>query len=391
MPENTYIHIPFCRSKCRYCSFTSGTDLGLKNDYLEALEKEIKFHYQGEPLKTLYFGGGTPSLLTVEEIEKLIWMFNFDNAEITLELNPEGLSQEYFEGLKKIGVNRLSFGSQTFDEELLKVIGRRHSAEDVVTAVNLAQSAGFDNISLDFIYGLPGQTIEGFAQDLEKAISFGVQHISLYGLKIEQGCYFYDNPSVCSSLPDEDAQADMYLKAIEILTANGFEHYEISNFSRPGFASAHNLNYWNNNSYYGFGCSAHGYIIETRDEKLGISGFDRRFTTHDSQFTKNDYSVRYSNSCELERYIQGSTASAEEKILTLQEQLEEEIFLGLRKSEGINIKKINQRYDIDFQSKYRDILSIYQDFGHIKTTPNGYCLTPSGMLISSVILSEFLD
>ena len=211
MTESAYIHIPFCKQKCNYCSFVSFPRLELKEQYLQALKKEIKHHYQGETLKTIYFGGGTPSLLSVDELKKLLELFNFDKqTEITAELNPESLTQEYLCGLKEIGINRISIGCQTFDDNILKIIGRKHKAKQVEDTVKWAKNAGFDNISLDFIYGLPNQTIYDFEQDLRHAVSLDIQHISLYGLKIDSGCYFYKNPP--ENLPNEDYQADMYLK-----------------------------------------------------------------------------------------------------------------------------------------------------------------------------------
>ncbi|MDR1167633.1 MAG: radical SAM family heme chaperone HemW [Heliobacteriaceae bacterium] len=353
MPENAYIHIPFCRSKCRYCSFVSSVDLSLKKDYLKALKKEIKFYYKGEPLQTLYFGGGTPSVSDAGEIEELISLFNINSGtEITVEMNPES-----FKNIR--GANRISFGCQTFDDNILQILGRRHSANDVKNSVKAAQDCGFDNISLDFIYGLPSQTVQGFEKDLEKAVSLGVRHISLYGLKIEQNCYFHLHPP--KNLPDEDIQADMYLKAIEVLTSDRFKQYEISNFAHSGFESAHNLNCWNNGKYYGFGAAAHGY----KDN------------------------IRYSNTSDINEYIKEPVKHSGETVLTAQEQLEEEIFLGLRKTDGINIQSINKKFGINFERKYSGILSKYSEY--IVPTAHGYRLTINGVLVSSAILSEFIS
>lgn len=358
--KNAYIHIPFCKSKCKYCSFVSYPRAEIKAKYLQALKKEIQFRYKGETLETLYFGGGTPSLLTIEEFDELINLFKYDNTtEITAELNPETITLDYLKKLKSTGVNRLSFGCQTFDDKILKQIGRRHSAKDVENAVFWAKQAGFDNISLDFIYGLPNQTTDSFVQDLQHAKALGVQHISLYGLKIDEGCYFYKNPP--ENLPDEDTQADMYLKAIEVL--DDFEHYEISNFSKKGFNSRHNLNYWNNNTYYGFGCSAHGY----------------------------ENGIRYFNTTDLDEYINAPTIHKDEHKLTPQEQLEEEIFLGFRKMEGINVEKINQKFKIDFRKKYATTLNKYTSYKYLSETNTGFKLTTEGILVSNVILSEFLE
>ena len=360
MAKNAYIHIPFCKSKCNYCSFVSFVDLNLKMQYIEALIFQIKSEYKNEKLNTLYFGGGTPSLLTIEEVERLIELFNFeDDAEITVEVNPDSVDLDYLQGLKNIGVNRLSIGVQTFDDKILKLIGRRHDVAQAKLALHHAKQVGFKNISLDLIYGLPTQTLSDFENDLEYAVECGVQHISLYGLKIEEGCYFYEN--MPDLLADSDIQADMYLKAIEVLNAYGFEHYEISNFSLPSFNSRHNLNYWENNTYYGFGCSASGYISN----------------------------ARYTSETNLAKYIKNPLKKISEQKLTQQEILEEAIFLGLRKMAGINIKKINKNFGIDFDKKYINILDKYSKY-FVKTS-NGYALTKEGILISNDILAEFID
>lgn len=358
--KNAYIHIPFCKSKCKYCSFVSYPKLELKEKYLHALKSEITERYLGEPLETLYIGGGTPSLLSAEEISTILNLFKINqNTEVTIELNPETITQKYLSELKNIGINRLSFGCQTFDDKILKLIGRRHNSKDVENAVCYAKNTGFDNISLDFIYGLPEQTIEMFENDLKKAISLDIQHVSLYGLKIDEDCYFAKFPP--KNLPDNDTQADMYLKAIEILTQNGFEHYEISNFSKKGYNSRHNLNYWDNNTYYGFGCGAHGY----------------------------ENGIRYSNFTELEEYIKNPLTHKEMHKLSQMEILEEEIFLGFRKISGICAENINKKFNIDFKKKYEKVLNKYNDF--IKETDKGYKFTSDGILISNVILAEFLE
>ena len=355
MVNSAYIHIPFCKSKCKYCSFVSYPKLELKEHYIKALIKEINKKYMGEPLKTLYFGGGTPSLLTIHEFKTLLELFNYTKSpEITAELNPETLTQDYLNGLKAIGINRISLGCQTFNDDILKIIGRRHTSAQTVSAIKFAKNAGFNNISVDFIYGLPGQTKAMFINDLRYATTFDIQHISLYGLKIDECCYFYSHTP--ENLGDEDMQAEMYLSALEVL--QNFTHYEISNFGKP---SIHNLNYWNNRNYYGFGAAAHGYV-------------------------KN---IRYSNPKNLDDYIKNPTKHLIENVLTQQQQLEEEIFLGFRKIIGINVKQINKKFNINFDKKYKKIIEKYHKF--IKQTQNGYALNTEGILISNVILSEFLE
>lgn len=362
MVKNVYVHIPFCRQKCNYCSFISFPKSEKQNEYIDALVREIKYYYKGEKLNTLYIGGGTPSLLGINNLKLLVANFNFDNStEVTIEANPETIDKAYLTELRNIGFNRLSFGCQTFDENILKIIGRKHSPAQVKDYVKLAQNLGFDNINLDFIYGLPTQTIEGFENDLKTATTLGIQHISLYGLKIDEDCYFYKNPP--RNLPDNDVQADMYLKAIEVMTRAGFNQYEISNFALEGYYSRHNINYWDNNSYYGFGVGAHGYNGQ----------------------------IRYYNTNNLDEYIINPTKHKKENLLTKREQLEEEIFLGFRKTSGINIKDINQKYSIDFEKDFRIILEKYLSYGHIKKTGNGYCLTTDGILLSNIVLADFLQ
>jgi oxygen-independent coproporphyrinogen-3 oxidase len=360
MVKSVYIHIPFCKSKCHYCSFVSYIDLTCKNQYIKALLAQIKQEYKGENLKTLYFGGGTPSLLTIKEFQSLIGLFNLaENPEITVEVNPESVNFEFLQGLKNIGINRLSIGVQTFDDGILNLIGRRHNSQQALIALNCAKEAGFKNISLDLIYGLPTQKLKDFEKDIKIVIDLNVQHISLYGLKIEDGCYFYKNKP--DFLPDSDLQAQMYLKSEKVLKEYGFEHYEVSNFSLPDFQSKHNLNYWDNNNYYGFGCSASGYTDK----------------------------IRYTNENNLKKYIKNPLLKTDKHELSTSEILEEEIFLGFRKLEGININEINVKFGIDFEKKYAKILDRYSKF-FIKTS-TGYTLTTEGILISNEILAEFID
>lgn len=366
MTKNAYIHIPFCSGgKCNYCSFVSYARLDLKDAYLNALKKQICAEYKKEKLNTLYLGGGTPSLLSLDEVKSLLDLFTFENdAEITMEINPNDANLDYFKPLKTIGINRLSIGSQTFNDSILQIIGRRHNSAQIISALNNAKASGFNNISLDLIYGLPNQGIEEFESDLKQIIELNPQHVSLYGLKIEEGCAFYKRPP--NNLPDNDMQADMYLKAVELLTNAGFVHYEVSNFALftpPAhiYPSRHNLNYWDANSYYGFGCSASGYL----------SG------------------IRYTNESSLEKYIESPLEKAEEQILTDLDKLEEAIFLGLRKIDGIDINEINSKFGINFEKKYVQVLNKYSKY-FIKSQ-NNYALNLGGILISNEILSEFIE
>ena len=256
-PKSAYIHIPFCQSKCKYCSFVSFKNQDKKLGYLYSLLKDIDYNYNGELLNTLYFGGGTPSIIEPEYLAKIFGKFNISkNTECTIEVNPNDITKEYVKSLYDIGFNRISMGAQTFNDGLLKLIGRRHSSHEIYKAVEIIKDTGFNNISLDLIYGLPNQTVEYFKKDLKEIINLGINHLSLYGLKIDKGCYFYNNAP--ANLPDDDIQADMYLFAGKMTSKNGFEHYEVSNYSKEGYQSKHNINYWECGEYYGFGLSAHG-------------------------------------------------------------------------------------------------------------------------------------
>src|SRR5574344_454513 len=361
MVKNAYIHIPFCKSKCNYCTFTSFASTKNKKKYIKALISEIKSEYKGENLSTVYFGGGTPSLLLPEEISSILELLKVEkNAQITLEANPEGICSDYLNEIYQNGINRISFGVQSFDDKKLEEIGRLHTSKTAIDAVKSARSVGFKNISIDLIYGLPSQTREDFLSDLKMAVSLNVEHISLYGLQIEKGCVFYLKPPL--NLPSNDVQAEMITLADETLCQYGFEHYEISNFCKKGFQSNHNLNYWNNCSYYGFG--------------LGASGYSKDF-------------VRYKNTISMNKYLENPVLKDEKIFLSPSERLEEEIFLGLRKREGINFRKINEKFNIDFEKKYDSILKRFEKY--LIKDDFSYKLTEEGFLISNEIMSEFVE
>lgn len=360
MPQACYIHIPFCKRKCQYCSFISFNKLELITGYVYSLLKEIGENYNGELLKTLYFGGGTPSLISVDLLSKIIKKFSYTSeTEITIEVNPDDCTLDYLRSLKELGFNRLSIGAQTFDDKLLQLIGRRHNSEQIIKSAEYAKLSGFNNINIDLIYGLPNQTINSLKQDLDTIIELDIQHISTYGLKIEGGSYWEENTP--QNIPDEDLQADMYEGINKILTYAGFDRYEVSNFAKKGFESRHNLTYWNNEEYYGFGVSAHGYVK----------------------------GIRYSNYRTLEEYMNNPTKNEYGRILSNKEKLEEEIFLGFRKTEGISVKKIQEKFNVDFDEKYKNVLEKYSDY--IIKTPKGYAFNIKGTMLSNEILPDFLE
>jgi oxygen-independent coproporphyrinogen-3 oxidase len=360
MIEHAYIHIPFCLSKCKYCDFVSGESLRFKDEYLAALHKEIVAKYQNEPLKTLYFGGGTPSLLEVEDIKNLISLFKFqEKPEITLEANPETVTLEKFVEFKKLGINRISLGVQTFNNRILKFIGRNHNKDDILNAIQIIKEAKFKNISIDLMYGLPHQKFHILVNDVEIALTLGVKHISAYGLTIHKGSYFYEHR--VRNLPDIDMQANM-LEVFEYkLPKFGFKRYEISNFAKKGYESIHNCAYWENKNYYGFGLGASGYI-------------------------KN---LRYKNITDLKDYIKNPMLLCEEDYLTTKETMENEIFLSLRLTKGLNIQEFNEKYNVDFLKKYSKTLDKFSFFFVIKN--NCIILTRVGLMLSTQIMADFLE
>ncbi len=361
MRNCVYVHIPFCEKKCNYCAFCSFELLKFKDKYLKNLTKEIKHFYKNEPLKTLYFGGGTPSLLEKEDFEEIFSLFNLNaNTEITLEANPHNLTLEKLKNLKNLGFNRLSLGVQSFDDKILKIIARTHTNAQTLEAVEAIQKAGFDNFSIDLIYGLPNQTLSAWEKTLEQAILLNPKHISLYGLKIEKGTVFYKN--LPENLPDSDMQAIMYEKAIEKLKEK-YIHYEFSNFAlSEKYFSKHNLTYWNLEEYYGFGLSASGFL----DNK------------------------RYTNTFNFSEYIKNPLKKTFLK-RSKQEEIEEEIFLGLRLVKGINFKKINEKHNINIFELYKKEFEKFLDLKLLEKTENGVKLTQRGILVSNEVLCEFIN
>lgn len=355
-----YIHIPFCEKKCNYCAFCSFELLKYKEEYINALIDEIKAYYKFEPLKTLYFGGGTPSLLDVNDFRKILSNFNLTSkTEITLEANPKNLTLEKLKELYSLGFNRLSLGVQSFCDKTLELIGRNHRTLETYSAIENIKKAGFNNFSIDLIYGLPKQTLSTWEDTLNEAIKIKPNHISLYGLKIEEGTYFYKFPP--KNLPDMDLQALMYERAIEKLKKE-YYHYEFSNFAlSEDFISKHNSAYWTRDFYFGFGLSACGFINQGR----------------------------YTNTFNFREYLKDPTNKTFEKISKNQE-IEEEIFLGLRLTKGINFSRINEKYNIDIYKNYKREFDKFLALGLMEKTLDGIKLSQKGILVSNEVLCEFI-
>lgn len=320
-----YIHIPFCRSICSYCDFCKIIhDRDLVVPYLEKLESEIEDAYEHEPVSTLYIGGGTPSCLSEYETQKLIDIvktINFaDEYEFTFECNIEDIDERLLFDLKEMGVNRLSIGIESFDEAKLKFMNRKVTFKEAEDKIALARKYGFQNISIDLMYGIPYEKAKDLKKDLNLFLKLEPEHISTYSLIIEDHtmCRIRDDSNIC-----EEEETKMYEYIETKLKKNGYDHYEISNYAKPGYASKHNLCYWNNEEYYGFGLGAAGYI----------KGF------------------RYENTRSLEDYLLGNY-KLDEHLVSAQEMMENEVMLGLRKMEGINLQEFFDKYEINLQDAF---------------------------------------
>jgi len=321
--RSIYIHIPFCKSRCKYCDFFSTTLLEKRKEYVDAVIQEWQ-QRRVDDIETIYFGGGTPSLLDLADLERLLKEFTMHNAqcrEITMEANPGDLSLDKLKALREIGINRLSIGIQSFRNPLLRLIGRRHTARQARQAVRWAQQAGFNNISIDLMYGLPTQTMLQWSMDVRCAIRMGVQHISCYCLSYEDGTPLTQMLERDEIRPaSERLQNRMYQFLCRVLERNGYEHYEVSNFALPGYRSHHNSNYWNNTPYIGLGAGAHSY----------------------------DGKIRSWNPNDIETYITAinhGTLVREQEQLTPEQQYIETIMLALRTKEGIEATLVKNKID----------------------------------------------
>jgi putative oxygen-independent coproporphyrinogen III oxidase len=368
-----YLHIPFCSSICNYCNFNRGLfESGLKDRYVAALEAEITASGRHEPVDTIFFGGGTPSLLEPAEIARLIaacrTAFDVDaGAEVTLETNPETSTPERMSGFRHAGVNRISFGVQSFREPELKRLGRLHSADRARAAVREARTAGFDNVSLDLMMWLPQQSPADWRENVEALIDVAPEHASLYLLELYPNAPLKEDMARAgwSLAPDDDA-ADMYLWSLARLDEAGYEQYEISNVSRPGRPSRHNLKYWQDGEWLGFGCGAHS--------------------------TRNG--ARWKNVASTEEYISrlhtGHSVVAERRELTRGAQLEEALFTGLRLAAGLDLDTVGRLYGIDVWGRYAGALHPAIEAGLAIREGARLRLSRDGMLLANEILSVFV-
>jgi oxygen-independent coproporphyrinogen-3 oxidase len=373
-----YIHVPFCRSRCSYCDFATGAyEEALAEKYVHALAREIETFervVKSVEVDTIYFGGGTPSLLTAAQVSSVLdavrRRFHIEaSAEVTLEMNPGTVTAEHLRLLRDAGVNRASFGAQTFDEGELKRLGRTHTADDTRRTFKLLREAGFDNVSFDLIAGLPRQTLKRWEENLEEALTLRPEHLSLYLLEVHEGTPLAEQIRAGRySQPDPDIAAEMYRLMAERTRRAGYEQYEISNFCLAGRESRHNMKYWTGAPYYGFGCSAHS--------------FDGRRS-------------RWSNERDARAYV----ASVEEKgsAVVTREELDERgasaeaLFLGLRLlSRGVDLAEHRALYHCDVRTEYAADLARFDEAGLIRVEGDILKLTPEGALLSNEVFSAFV-
>ncbi len=370
-----YIHIPFCASKCSYCDFYSlaGCD-HIMPEYQKALIEHIRessHSIRSYEVDSIYFGGGTPSFYGADRLVQILDQLKLNgnvrlDGEISVECNPDSLSPAALKLLRQEGVNRISIGVQATDNNLLKLIGRRHSFQQAQNAFRDAREAGFDNISLDLMYGLPSQTRRDWADTLAKIVEMHPEHISCYGLKLEPGTRMYKEYKDSPILPDDDEQADMYSYAVEMLERYGYKQYEISNFSAPGFESRHNLKYWNMDDYISFGPGAHSCVGN----------------------------VRYSYIKDLREYISGvhrkvSIVDEYEEISPL-ERAVEYVMLGMRTARGISRYDYVTRTQCDWRP-IGQVLEAFKEKGWVRQTEDRYAFTVPGFLISNTLIGIMLE
>ncbi|HEX8161577.1 MAG TPA: radical SAM family heme chaperone HemW [Pyrinomonadaceae bacterium] len=399
-----YIHIPFCRTRCSYCDFATGQyESGLSERYVRALAREFSVFAEqraraaerpahaadldgghdarfapapdAETFRadTIYFGGGTPSLLAPAQVARLIdaARASFDvssDAEVTLEMNPGTVTPEAAEGFRAAGVNRASFGLQTFDDDALRRLGRTHTAEDARRTLSILRAAGFTNVSFDLIAGLPGQTVAGWSRNMDEALALRPEHLSLYLLEVHEGTPLADQiRRGAHPRPDPDEAARMYELLVGRTRAAGYEHYEISNFCLAGRESRHNLKYWTGQPYYGFGCSAHSY--------------DGR-------------AARWSNERDTLRYVEmierSGAAVVETTNLTARDREAESLFLGLRLMRGVDLRKHRARFGADVRASHAEDLARFRDAGLIEIDADTLRLTRAGALMSNEVFAAFV-
>lgn len=376
MNVGIYIHIPFCKSRCIYCGFYSTTNKELKERYVDALIREIHmrkddFARLGTSLSpsstsTVYFGGGTPSSLSVCDIERIVGAlestFNGTPSEVTLEMNPDDVTKDYIKAVRQMGINRISMGIQTFDDSRLQFIRRRHNASQAEKAVMTIREEGIHNVSIDLMFGFPNQTMDEWVTDIDKAIALHPTHISAYSLMYEEGTPLFHmlQKGEINQIDDETSLA-MYTELINRLTANGYEHYEISNFAMPGYRSVHNSSYWHDTPYLGFGAAAHSYNKDTRSWNIP----------------------------DLKKYIESIESGvlpSESEVIDADTHYNDLITTALRTREGLNLDDLPQKY-----REYALVNARKSISEHLLEATDSYIrLTREGLFVSDMVMSELI-
>jgi len=371
-----YLHIPFCEHICFYCDFNKVFLEGQPVDeYVDSLIKEMQLSKQQHPkeeIRTFYIGGGTPTTLNERQLDKLLNAIRSTyslpkGAEFTMEANPESVSFEKLKIMRDYGVNRLSMGVQSFNNDILKKIGRIHTSEQVYTSVADARKAGFENMTIDLIFRLPNQTMADFEDSLKKALELDLPHYSIYALILENKTVFFNLMRQGKlPLPSEDTEADMYALAIETMTRSGRNQYEISNFALPGYESQHNLTYWKNESYFGFGAGAHGYLD----------------------------GIRYHNHGPIQQYLaplrENRLPIIRQQQLSKQEQMEEEMILGLRTMAGVSQKHFAAKFQTSLLDQYPAVISDLVAQGLLAIDGDRIRLTQRGVFLGNEVFRSFL-
>ena len=371
-----YIHVPFCQSRCAYCDFYSTTLLAHREAYVDTVCRELRLRLhelQGEPIKTIYFGGGTPSTLTIEELRRILEVcshllsLNLQFEELTLEANPDDLTEEYIQGIRTLPINRVSLGIQSFHDRTLRLVGRRHTAKEAIDAVHRLQQAGLTNISIDLIYGLPGETLDDWAYSLDQAIALSVKHISAYHLTYEEGTRLWRMQEQGLVAPiDEEQSVRSFELLREKLLAASYEHYEISNFALPGYHSRHNSSYWQGIKYIGIGPGAHSYDGNNRRWNLS-SLTDYIATPHEEDVPH-----------EVEH-------------LTTDERYDERIITELRTAQGIDLTGLKADFGERYHTHCLRCATPYIERGQlIHTADNRLHLTPESILVSDAVMRDLL-
>lgn len=366
-----YIHIPFCRTRCNYCDFYKSTACADANDYITALEREMEYrrdYFGSEPVDTVFFGGGTPSVLppvTLQRVlDKAATLWNLGHVkEITVEANPDDITDSYLDALTDTDINRISFGVQSFIDRDLRMMGRRHNAAQAIQAVEAVHRKGYDNVSIDLIFGVPGMTTEEWSQNVRTAADLGVSHISAYCLTIAEGTVFGNMEASGRLIPASDEECEThYLACHDLLTAHGFEHYEISNYALPGRRARHNMAYWNGRRYLGLGPSAHSY-----------DGTHRTYAASD-----------------VKGYIKdaGSDTIYDGETLSHADKYNEFIMTALRTSDGINPEHMAERFGSIGMEFFSDSVKRFIEEGCIAFNGTSYRIPPEKWMVSNDIISE---